>query len=129
SDEPKRMRCSITMSSPGDLTVSEAARRLAVSKVTIRRALEAGRFPSAYREPHRGDGRWLIPWRDIERSGLLRTAPLRPPANTGDSALERVVEIQAQTIARQTALIDTLTRRLDELGYPMPDARSSDHGA
>ena len=96
----------------GNLTIAEAARRIGVSKVTVRRALDAGRFPNAIREEHRGDGRWLIPWRDIEQSGLIRASALVARPEPTRQPLELVVEMQARTIERQAEVIETLVHRL-----------------
>lgn len=55
------------------LTLAEVAARTGKSKVTVRRYLDAHRFPNAVREDGRRDGRWLVPWGDVVNSGLTRT--------------------------------------------------------
>ncbi len=46
-----------------DLTTNEAATQLETSVSTVRRWLEAGYFPSAWRVP---GGHWRIPTADVE---------------------------------------------------------------
>jgi predicted site-specific integrase-resolvase len=102
------------------LTLVEVAKRTGTSKVTARRYLDAGRFPSAKREDGRADGRWLIPWEDVVASGLARKklAGLLVPSDTRTTeALERslenlarTVEIQAQSVDRLTVIVENLSR-------------------
>lgn len=52
------------------LTLSEAAQRAGVSRSTIRRRHEAGKFPNA----HLDGGEWRIPIEDLEDAGLVHRA-------------------------------------------------------
>lgn len=71
-----------TMPRPA-LTLSEAVEACAVSKSTIRRALDAGQFPDAYREHgSKGPetGQWRIPVTSLIQAGFTLNAPKPEPA-------------------------------------------------
>ena len=56
------------MSEPDALTLRQAAERVGVARTTIRRALDRGRFPGAYRDedpPHA----WRVPLADLDAAG------------------------------------------------------------
>ena len=109
------------------LTLIEIAERTGSSKITVRRYLDAKRFPHAIREVGRGDGRWLVPWDDVVSSGLARRIMNSEPA-VGESTPEgdpKLVESLMRTIESQAQTIEQLTRTLDSL---VQKQRSS-HGA
>jgi len=63
-----------------DLTIREAAAACRLSTRTLRRKLNEGAFPSAYKTGPRElepEGVWMIPVADLERAGL-RPTPLHP---------------------------------------------------
>jgi hypothetical protein len=68
------------LSSRPSLTIAEAARLCGVSASTIRRALAAGRFPTAHQQPSPNPGQrelWRIPTWDLLAAGLRpRQAPI-----------------------------------------------------
>ncbi|MDP9019775.1 MAG: helix-turn-helix domain-containing protein [Actinomycetota bacterium] len=65
------------------LTITEAARAADVDRRTIRRRLDAGDLPHAYREDD-GEGPWRIPIDDLLAAGLHLHAPAPPPPNDSD---------------------------------------------
>lgn len=77
------------------LTIKEAARACAVAHVTIRRALDAQKFSSAYRgDGPRGPGTgpWLIPVTDLLSAGYHPNAP-----ELGDVSADEVVSEGSDT--------------------------------
>lgn len=63
------------------LSISQAAARCGVSRTTVRRRLNAGSFPHAWREDRReapGSGPWQIPVTDLIAAGLDVHATDRP---------------------------------------------------
>lgn len=103
------------------LTLAEIADRVGVAKMTARRYLDAGKFPNAVREDGRADGRWLVPWADVQTSGIGKRyrhspAPADPhigtPVVPGGESIEALLETlraQARTIEQLTALVARLT--------------------
>jgi Helix-turn-helix domain len=53
---------------PHALSISDAARRCGVHRNTVRRYLDAGKFPGAFREDARSP--WQIPVQDLRQAGL-----------------------------------------------------------
>jgi len=103
------------------LTLTEIAERTGTSKVTARRYLDAGKFPEARREDGRGDGRWLVPWRNVVASGLARkkgATAESPGAGRADDAIARTLEAQARTIEAQARTIQQLLGMVERLGDP-----------
>lgn len=82
-------------------TLSEAAERCRVHRSTLRRALDDGRFPNAYREPD--DGPWRVPLADLQAAGY-------PPSPLGaaDSlrTADRDTDDQAEHQRLQRELAD-----------------------
>lgn len=123
------------------LTVKEAATVCGVSPKTIRRRLEKGLFPNAYREtlpnpsPHPDapalEGRWFIPTADLLASGLSFSAPkpaqplpvsaasIEAPASTDSAQLEK---LKADNAALATELAHT-KELLTLTGASLDDAR------
>ena len=57
-----------------DCSIAEAAAIACVSRDTIKRRLNSGAFPGAFRGPGSGPGGpWRIPLEDIEAAGLVTT--------------------------------------------------------
>lgn len=97
-------------------SLSEAAAACSRSRVTVRRYLDAGRFPNARRDESDPNRAWLVPLRD------LRDAGLRPSGDTGSSSEEGPADLvvrlavaealaaeRAAEIARLEAVIAALT--------------------
>jgi len=66
------------------LTLTEAARAAGVDRRTLRRRLDAGELPNAYRDRGRqgpGTGPWLIPVGDLLAAGFTLNAPSPGPAH------------------------------------------------
>lgn len=63
-----------------DFSLSEAAQVTGLSRVTIRRYLDAGRFPNAFRDPYsaRRPVPWRVPAADLTQAGLSLTEPMTP---------------------------------------------------
>lgn len=90
------------------LTVTEAARASGVDRRAIRRRLDSGEFPNAYRDvgsqgPETGP--WLIPVEDLLRAGLTLRAPMAPDA----SILTSFGRSEQESLL-QSALADALRR-------------------
>ena len=96
------------MSEPDALTLREAAQRVGVARTTIRRALERGRFPNAYREDT-APYAWRVPLADLDAAGYRAVdlggpspgstpAPSAVPALLSDLAplLERVTNAERE---------------------------------
>ena len=77
-------------------TLTDAARVTGRSRITIRRYLDAERFPNAFRtdEGNGGAVPWMIPDTDLLAAGLeiepdrILTAPRQPRSDTGMQPLE-----------------------------------------
>jgi hypothetical protein len=93
------------------LTVSEAAERTGTSRSTVRRRLDGGELPSAWREtgPDGGpSGPWRIPVDDLLAAGFDLSAPSReqatpnagepvePAGPAGDADARELAELRAQ---------------------------------
>ena len=108
------------------LTLVEIAERIGSSKVTVRRYLDAHRFPHARREVGRADGRWLVPWDDVVESGLARrvvNTERIAESSRNDQAI--LLESLVRTIESQAQTIERLTRALEELGHELGDSNGS----
>lgn len=112
-----------------DLTLREVAERTGTSKVTARRYLDSNRFPNAYQEDGRADGRWLVPWTDVLSSGLARkklAASRWTERSDGDTSLDAVIERLSRTIDLQARSIDHLSALLASSAVTAPGDR---HGS
>jgi len=80
-------------------TLSEAAQHCSVSRSTVRRYRETGKFPNAVKDPERG---WIVPVGDLLAAGLRpgRSAPLSEPAQSEDGPAhdlaQRVLQLETQ---------------------------------
>lgn len=112
-------------------TLTEAAAATGMSRVTIRRYLDAGRFPQAFRAPSvtGAPPAWLVPAGDLQRAGLdidddaartkpkpTRTAAPSPQPDIGIrlAVAEALATERAQTVARLEASISELQKLLAE---------------
>ncbi len=78
------------------LTLSEAAAASGASRVTLRRRLDAGTFPRAYRSAAGGKGRkdtWLIPVSDLVAAGFVLARGEQAAAATPG---RRIAELEAR---------------------------------
>lgn len=82
------------------LSISEAAEAAGLDRRSIRRRLDAGRFPKARRDDV--DGRWLISVTDLVAAGLKLHAPT--PGDEADEDPDTVDDLR-------TALVDERHRR------------------
>lgn len=90
------------MSNRPSWTLSEAAERTGVSRSTIRRYRETGKFPNAYKAT---DKQWRVPVEDLLASGLtlngqaqveqVNTLSGQPTERTPEPLSERVRELEA----------------------------------
>lgn len=93
------------------LTVSEAAERTGTSRSTVRRRLDGGELPSAWRETGpdgANSGPWRIPVDDLLAAGFDLSAPSReqatpnasepagPPGPAGEADAHELAELHAQ---------------------------------
>jgi hypothetical protein len=97
------------------LTVTEAARAAQVSKVTIRRRLEKGRFPGATQEHRGGTRAWLIPVDDLLSEGFHLHAP------AGGEDPQPLVQINTQEHSSELA---ELRRENERLRLELADQRA-----
>lgn len=82
-------------------TVVAAAEACQVSHRTIRRYLDAGSFPEAWRD---SGGRWLIPLADLLSSGLKVHAPSPPEMSPDPEAKAKLAAVEAE-VARLSAAL------------------------
>ncbi len=78
------------------LSLSEAADACGVSRVTVRRRLDAGAFPHAHRSASEGKGRkdtWRIPLSDLAAAGFSLRGEQRDRAATPG---RRIAELEAR---------------------------------
>lgn len=71
---------------PPELSLTEASRAAGVSRLTIRRHLDRGRFPSAHQiDPgHSGPRPWRIPVEDLRQAGFTLTLDQPDPAESSE---------------------------------------------
>jgi len=80
-------------------TLSEAAQHCSVSRSTVRRYRETGKFPNAVKDPERG---WIVPVGDLLAAGLRpgRSAPLSEHAQSENGPAhdlaQRVIQLETQ---------------------------------
>lgn len=99
-------------------TLSEAAQHCSVSRSTVRRYRETGKFPNATKDPERG---WIVPVGDLLAAGLRpgRSAPLTEHAqaenNPAHDLAHRVLELETQlTVERaQRAAVEQVAAERD----------------
>lgn len=90
-------------------TITEAAERCAVSKSTVRRYREAGRFPHAFKDT---SGAWKVPIEDLLAVGwkpvdpTLSASTEQPP---DDGAVDRVRQLE-QALAVERSRRETAER-------------------
>jgi hypothetical protein len=87
-----------------DFSLTEAAAVSGRSRVTIRRYLDAGRFPNAYRDTT--SVRRPVPWRisadDLTRAGLPIAAPVivhdtpQPSGNTSNGSVSSASDLEVE---------------------------------
>jgi Helix-turn-helix domain len=87
-------------------TISQAARVAGVHRNTIRRYLDAGKLPGAYREDPRAP--WQIPLSDLIAAGLRIRAAARAEPRTDPDRTTRQLERRIEALA---ADVQELTRR------------------
>ena len=89
------------MSDPDALTLREAAERVGVARTTIRRALDKGRFPNAYRDdapPHA----WRVPLGDLTTAGYqpVETTPASTPPAPASASVPALLSDLAPLLER-----------------------------
>jgi hypothetical protein len=102
-------------------TLTEAAKLTGVSRSTIRRRRESGKFPDAYRNP---DGEWMIPLTNLLAEGLRPISServhleqagalvkLTPPPEPDRETLNRLIEAEKE-LAAERARREGLERTL-----------------
>lgn len=106
------------------LTLSEAAVACGASGVTLRRRLDAGAFPHAFRSDVGGKGRkdtWRIPVSDLFAAGFVPPDDERPAAATPS---RRIAELETRVaeLERQPAVWRT---RAEEREHHLDDLRAA----
>ena len=80
-------------------TLSESAQHCSVSRSTVRRYRETGKFPNAVKDPERG---WIVPVGDLLAAGLRpgRSAPLSEHAQSKNGPAhdlaQRIQQLETQ---------------------------------
>lgn len=109
---------------PTALTLTDAARATGVSRVTMRRYLDAGRFPNAFRDADSGSGAlapWRIPLDDLRAAGLDvdRPAEVASAPTAGEdarlSAAVALAEERERTVEILRAELTALRELLREV--------------
>jgi predicted site-specific integrase-resolvase len=109
---------------PRTLSISDAARRCGVHRNTVRRYLDAGKFPGAFREDERSP--WQIPVRDLREAGLNVRAASSAEAWAPESWSRADLAIQLEELQRKVremthraevaeALLSERDRRIEDL--------------
>lgn len=110
--------------SEGSYTISEAVKVTGRSRPTIRRYLDAGRFPNAFRAPSEtGNEPWKIPARDLRAAGMTLQGDTAPTtSDTGQASIddlqtrlavaEALADERRQTIELLTAQLSSLQETL-----------------
>lgn len=107
-------------------TLTEAAKLTGVSRSTIRRRRESGKFPDAHRNE---EGEWLIPLTNLLAAGLrplsservhleqegelVTLTPPTPPAQPDHELAQRLHDAELE-LARERARVEGLERTLAE---------------
>jgi hypothetical protein len=94
------------------LTISEAASACGVNRRTIRRRLDAGAFPSAYRDEavSQGPAPWRIPVEDLLGAGLRPHAPT-PPTEAAEGVSPGPVTAPGEVERLRAELAEERARR------------------
>jgi predicted DNA-binding transcriptional regulator AlpA len=111
---------------PRTFTLTEAAEVTGVSRVTVRRWLDAGRFPSAFQRPPVGGapGAWLIPAPDLTAAGLSLEGAARPrPKRAGGAGAAERPDL-AERLAVAEALAEERLRTITSLEQQLSDMRA-----
>jgi DNA-binding transcriptional MerR regulator len=90
---------------PPLLSISDAARRCGVHRNTVRRYLDAGRFPGAFREDERSP--WQIPVHDLRDAGF----------NVRGVAMVEAWELQNRSRADLAIQLEELRGKVQEMTH------------
>jgi len=100
------------------LTLTEAARAAGVSRSTVRRRLDAGDFPGAWREEER-PYRWRVPVPELLAAGIDVQAPNRQeaqePAGETVEDLRAALAVERERRAAAEALAEERAARVEDL--------------
>lgn len=88
-------------SEPDALTIREVAASLGKDRRTVRRQLDAGRYPNAYREPG-PTGRWLIPVADLNVAGYRTGGPSNTTSIVRRAWEDELARLRAEKRALET---------------------------
>jgi hypothetical protein len=119
-------------STKSSFTLTEAARATGKSRVTLRRRLDAGRFPTAFRDEESGarPAPWRIPREDLIRAGLT-LRPIETRAEAVGATVESVhpvsdqaLAVLVQTAAIAQAIADERARTIETLEGVISDLRA-----
>lgn len=99
-----------THQNEAELTLSMAADACGVSRSTMRRARESGKFPRSHQRPT--DGAWLVPVSDLLRAGFTLSTPQAGSPQAQEQAHEHpTVSVAEQVVSVPvTELLELRTR-------------------
>ena len=111
------------------LSITAAAEATGTSRTTIRRRLDAGELPGAYRID--GDGAWRIPVEDLLAAGLTLARPAEDgpqddPRVGRVAELERLLDVER---ARRQAAEELAAERAERIGDLRVVLRALEAGA
>lgn len=109
---------------PRSFTLTEAAAVSGVSRVTLRRWLDAGRFPSAFQQPPVGKApaTWLIPAADLIAQGLSLDSTGSSPRRRSDRSFEP--DTYGSRLAVAEALAEERLRTIESLNRQLVEMRT-----
>ena len=132
SDTTRRRRCYASrMTSATWFSLSEAAALGDKSRVTLRRYLDAGRFPNARQDEQDPNRPWLVSLGDLQAAGVM-VADDTGGATTLDptrmlivrlSVAEALADERAAEIARLTKVIETFTAQAALMSAVLEEVR------
>jgi hypothetical protein len=99
------------------VSLSELAAATGLSRITIRRYLDAGRFPRAFRDPDAGTpSPWRVPLSDVKAAGLIAVTQglSQPQTRPGRDDRDPGAEMLRVELAAARRLAD---ERLDRIRH------------
>lgn len=97
-------------------TITEAVQVTGRSRPTLRRYLDAGRFPNAFRDPEAGEhGPWRIPAGDLRAAGFTIEADTADDTTAPDHELRSQLAVALAVAEERARTIEMLRAQLEQL--------------